>query len=76
MDWGEGALGGEIKVNQEIIVRKEKVNKDIGIGDQTLAGYQNKKGMVEGEEELIFWTIVALNSINHFYISVNLDFVE
>lgn len=54
MDWGEGALGGEMKVNQEIIVRKEKVNKEIGIGDQTLAGYQNKKGMVEGEEELIF----------------------
>lgn len=61
---------GKFKVNQKTIVKKEKVNKEIGLGDQTLAGYQNKKGMVEGEEELIFWTIVASSSHQpYLYIS-------
>jgi hypothetical protein len=46
---GEEPWEGKFKVNLETIVRKEKVNKEIGIGDLTLAGYQTRKEWLKGK---------------------------
>lgn len=74
MDWGGGALGGEIQSQPRNHCKKRKGQQRNWNRWPNPSRLPNKKGMVEGEEELFLWPIVAFNSINHFYISVNLDF--